>query len=75
MWETTVQKVSAKAETNVHQAHKQPMLDGAAAFVIATLDRELFLDDDQIQGPHSLVEQTNPHHNSTRRNEPSSCSP
>lgn len=70
MWKTTVQKVRRKAETNVNQAQKQPMLDGATAFVMATLDRELFLDDDQIQGLRSFVGQTGPHHNSTRRNEP-----
>lgn len=42
---------------------------------MATLDRELILDDDQVQNPRSLVQQTDPHHNSTRRNEPSSYKP
>jgi hypothetical protein len=68
-------RYSAKLKQPCIRLTNNLLLDRAAAFVMATLDRELILDDDQVQNPRSLVQQTDPHHTSTRRNEPSSYKP
>jgi hypothetical protein len=67
LWKTAVKKVSSKTDLNVQEDREKHILDGAVSFVMATLDRELFLDDDQVEDLRSLVEETEPHRVNTHQ--------
>ncbi|MCH2202053.1 MAG: hypothetical protein MK102_08785 [Fuerstiella sp.] len=61
LWRNAVAKVCLEAESDLLIEHDARILKGAAAFVMATLDRELHLDDDQVQAFGQLVKSTEPH--------------
>ncbi len=61
IWRRAVEKVCSSADTDLLRQHRQRELEGATAFVMGTLDRELTLREDQVEGLQLLVEETEPH--------------
>jgi len=61
LWKSAVKKVCSTTESDVHQQRSERALEGAVAFVMATLDRELLLSDAQVKDLSQLVEESEPH--------------
>jgi len=61
LWKSAVKKVCPDSETDILRQHDTRILQGATAFVMATLDRDLHLDEDQIEILAKFVEATKPH--------------
>lgn len=61
LWKRAVTTVCENADTELFSRHDQQVLDGAIAFILATLDRELTLREDQIETMSQLVEKAEPH--------------
>jgi hypothetical protein len=61
LWKRALEKICADRKTGVLRQHNERILRGATSFVLATLDRELHLDDDQAERLEKLVEEVEPH--------------
>lgn len=61
LWKRAVNTVCENADADLFDRHDQQVLDGASAFILATLDRELTLREDQVETVRKLVDNTTPH--------------